>query len=53
MFKILLSLLEKGKMDRIKAIDLSHTCNVSESTIDRLIRLRGRKQCFVVLHQVM
>ncbi|ESO03571.1 hypothetical protein HELRODRAFT_112012 [Helobdella robusta] len=39
---ILLSMLEKGRLDRIRAIDLSHTCNVSDAVIDKLIRLKGR-----------
>jgi len=40
--KILGELVQRGKLDRIRAIDISHTVNLSETAIHQFIKQRGR-----------
>jgi hypothetical protein len=40
--QILEELVRKGKMDRIRALDFSHTVNLSEAALLQFLRQRGR-----------
>lgn len=40
--QILEEMVRKGKLDRIRALDVSHTVNLSESALQQFIRQRGR-----------
>jgi hypothetical protein len=40
--QILEEMIHKGKLDRIRALDVSHTVNLSEMALQQFIRQRGR-----------
>jgi len=35
-------MVSKGKLDRVRALDVSHTANLNEASLLKLIRQRGR-----------
>jgi len=35
-------MISKGKLDRIRALDVSHTANLNETSLLKFIRQRGR-----------
>ena len=35
-------MVSKGKLDRVRALDVSHTANLNESSLLKFIRQRGR-----------
>jgi len=40
--QILDEMISKGKLDRIRALDVSHTANLNETSLLKFIRQRGR-----------
>lgn len=40
--EIMQKMMDGGKLERLTALDISHTCNVTEPVIDKIIKHRGR-----------